>query len=174
MKAKSAAMALVNFMFLAAILSTALVCAQSTVRIEATPDTQTHLIGEAATIRITFYNNSAPVSKIMVLLEVSGNNTYYAAGSTGTANPYVDLSYSGTKAGTDNVTASTMIDDVVYSDSVIVVWTTETKNIPDTSASVSPNPTPTPSVPEFSWLIILPLFLSIFSIAVLIRKRKCW
>jgi hypothetical protein len=31
---------------------------------------------------------------------------------------------------------------------------------------------PTPSVPEFSWLIILPLFLSILSIAVLIRKRK--
>ena len=33
-------------------------------------------------------------------------------------------------------------------------------------------PTTNPSVPEFSYLIILPLFLSILSIAVLIRKRK--
>jgi hypothetical protein len=32
-------------------------------------------------------------------------------------------------------------------------------------------PTPTPSVPEFSWLMILPLFLSTIFIAVLIRKR---
>jgi hypothetical protein len=34
------------------------------------------------------------------------------------------------------------------------------------------NHTPTPSVPEFSWLMILPLFIFVFSIAVLIRKRK--
>jgi hypothetical protein len=35
----------------------------------------------------------------------------------------------------------------------------------------SKTPTPIPSVPEFSWLMILPLFLSILSIVVLIRKR---
>jgi hypothetical protein len=40
------------------------------------------------------------------------------------------------------------------------------------SPSPSPIPSPTPSVPEFSWLIILPLFFSILSIAVLTRKRK--
>jgi len=34
------------------------------------------------------------------------------------------------------------------------------------------SPTPVPSVPEFSWLIILPLFLSILFIIILIRKRK--
>jgi hypothetical protein len=33
-------------------------------------------------------------------------------------------------------------------------------------------PTVAPSVPEFSWLIILSLFLSILSIAVLVRSRK--
>ena len=31
---------------------------------------------------------------------------------------------------------------------------------------------PTPTVPEFSWLMILPLFLSLLFIVVLIRKRK--
>ena len=45
----------------------------------------------------------------------------------------------------------------------------------DTSEVVStPKPTLTlsPTVPEFSWLMIFPLSLSIFSIIVLIRKRK--
>ena len=36
----------------------------------------------------------------------------------------------------------------------------------------SSSPTPTPSVPEFLWLMILPLLFSIISIVVLIRKRK--
>jgi hypothetical protein len=34
------------------------------------------------------------------------------------------------------------------------------------------SPTVAPSIPEFSWLMILPLFLSILPIVVLIRKRK--
>jgi hypothetical protein len=38
--------------------------------------------------------------------------------------------------------------------------------------SISASPTPSPSVPELSWLIILPLLLSLFSIAVLVRRRK--
>jgi parallel beta-helix repeat protein len=42
------------------------------------------------------------------------------------------------------------------------------------TTSPTSSPTPTPSVPEFSWLMILPLFLSILSIAVLIRSRKPW
>jgi hypothetical protein len=33
-------------------------------------------------------------------------------------------------------------------------------------------PTPTSSVPELSWLVILPLLLSLFSVAVLVRYRK--
>jgi hypothetical protein len=43
----------------------------------------------------------------------------------------------------------------------------------DTAASsLSPTPTPTPTVPEFSWLVILPLFLSVLFLVVLFRKRK--
>ena len=38
--------------------------------------------------------------------------------------------------------------------------------------TINPSPTPTPTVPEFSWLMILPLFLSLLSIVVLIKKRK--
>jgi hypothetical protein len=53
---------------------------------------------------------------------------------------------------------------------------TQTISITDGSVSIStsptPNPTPTTSVPEFSWLMLLPLFLSLLSIAVLIAKRK--
>jgi hypothetical protein len=49
-------------------------------------------------------------------------------------------------------------------------WSNSTSYSP--TPTESPNPTPSPSVPEFSWLMILPLFLSILSIAVLIKKRK--
>jgi parallel beta-helix repeat protein len=41
------------------------------------------------------------------------------------------------------------------------------------SASISPSsPSPTPTVPEFSWLTILPLFVSMLFIAVKFRHRK--
>ncbi len=40
------------------------------------------------------------------------------------------------------------------------------------SPSPSPIPTSTPTVPEFSWLMILPLFLSILSIVVFFRREK--
>jgi hypothetical protein len=45
-----------------------------------------------------------------------------------------------------------------------------TPTIPNSGPTSSP--TPTPSVPEFSWLMILPLFISLLFIVVLIRKRK--
>jgi hypothetical protein len=41
-----------------------------------------------------------------------------------------------------------------------------------TIGEISALPTPTPTVPEFSWLVILPLFLSLLSIVVFFRKRK--
>jgi hypothetical protein len=49
---------------------------------------------------------------------------------------------------------------------------TQTITIP--ASSVSPNPTPSSAVPEFPALMILPMFLSILSIAVLVRLRKTW
>ena len=44
--------------------------------------------------------------------------------------------------------------------------TTQTITILNNSAS------PTPTVPEFSWLVILPLLLSVFSVALIVRHRK--
>jgi hypothetical protein len=48
---------------------------------------------------------------------------------------------------------------------------TQTISIGETSASTSPNPTPIPSIPEFSWLTILPLPLFIPIVLIMIRKR---
>jgi hypothetical protein len=45
---------------------------------------------------------------------------------------------------------------------------TQSITIGEVSASISPFP----SVPEFSWLVIVPLLLSLFSVAVLVRYRK--
>ena len=50
--------------------------------------------------------------------------------------------------------------------------------IPTPNPSTSPTPTPsqtptaTPTVPEFSWLMILPLFAFMLSVAVILRHRK--
>jgi hypothetical protein len=43
---------------------------------------------------------------------------------------------------------------------------------PTQAPTQSQTPTPTPTVPEFSWLIILPLLLFMFSIIVIMKKRK--
>ena len=54
----------------------------------------------------------------------------------------------------------------------------QTISIPDGSVSVStsptPNPTPTPSVPEFSWFMILPLFIFTLSITAIVRLKNTW
>ena len=39
-------------------------------------------------------------------------------------------------------------------------------------SEITNSPTPTPTVPEFSWLMILPLSIAILSIVVLVRQRK--
>ena len=41
-----------------------------------------------------------------------------------------------------------------------------------TNQSINPTPTPTPIVPEFSWLMILPLLVFISLIAIMVRLRK--
>ena len=40
------------------------------------------------------------------------------------------------------------------------------------SFTISPTPAQTPAVPELSWLAIVPLLLSVFVVAVLVRHRK--
>ncbi len=44
--------------------------------------------------------------------------------------------------------------------------------IPTTSPSTSQMPSPTSTVPEFSWLAIVPLLLFIFAVVVVVRHRK--
>ena len=68
---------------------------------------------------------------------------------------------------TSTNTYATTIDGTTYP----TLTTPPAVSTPTPSPATS-EPTPTPSVPEFSWLMILPLFLSILSIAVLIRTRK--
>jgi hypothetical protein len=41
-----------------------------------------------------------------------------------------------------------------------------------TSQTSTPTPTSTPTVPELNWLAIIPLLLSVFAIAVVMRRRK--
>ena len=43
-------------------------------------------------------------------------------------------------------------------------------SIPVSTPTITP--TPTPTVPELSWLVIIPLIVSILSVAVLLRHRK--
>ncbi len=51
---------------------------------------------------------------------------------------------------------------------------TQTINLADGSISIStsPNSTPTPTIPELSWLVIVTLFLSFFSVALVFRHQK--
>jgi len=46
---------------------------------------------------------------------------------------------------------------------------TQTITIGETTST---SPTPTPAVPELSWLVIVPLLLSMFSVAVIVRHGK--
>ena len=43
---------------------------------------------------------------------------------------------------------------------------------PTTSPSTSQTPSPTPTVPELSWLVIVPLLIAIFSVVLVLRHRK--
>ena len=46
------------------------------------------------------------------------------------------------------------------------------KPIANVTPSLSLSPTPTPTVPELSWLVVVPLLLSLLSIAMVLRHRK--
>jgi hypothetical protein len=51
---------------------------------------------------------------------------------------------------------------------------TQTVTIPASNVSTNPTvtPSPTPTVPEFSWLAILPLCVSVFLVAVYFKHRR--
>jgi hypothetical protein len=70
--------------------------------------------------------------------------------------------------GTNNYVA-TWVNTVSFTISSNDVFPTPTTILTPTLA---PTPTSTSTVPEFPWLIILPLLLFMFSMAVIIRTRK--
>ena len=62
----------------------------------------------------------------------------------------------------------------IYENSTVINFTivNSTVSIPTPNQSTSLSPSPSPTVPELSWLVIVPLLLSIFSVAVILRHRK--
>jgi hypothetical protein len=76
---------------------------------------------------------------------------------------------------TDNITLSDLSEGqhtitVRASNLTGVLYSEQTANF--TIDTINPTPTPTPTVPEFSWLAILPLFVALMFIAVILRHRK--
>ncbi len=67
---------------------------------------------------------------------------------------------------------------VLGSESERTSWVAKINNIPTQSptptsnSSLTPTLSPSPSVSELSWLIIVPLLLSIFAIAIIVKNRK--
>jgi len=135
----------------------------------------------------TSYNGTNTWSALLVVHE-----NLYNAGQ-GVTGAFVNGFWSGeitlTRAGDQNwwygsTSISTVGDGKYGRSNPIGVWDLTAKPTPTKtqtpapseppapSASPTSSPTPTPSISEFSWLIILPLFLSILSIVVLVRKRK--
>ncbi len=85
------------------------------------------------------------------------------------------------------VEADLWLNDSSYDDdypitnlSQIVSFTVDNTTLSSTSPSPSStqiptpstSPSPSPTVPELSWLIIVPLLLSVFSVVVIVRHRK--
>jgi hypothetical protein len=63
-------------------------------------------------------------------------------------------------------------DYLSYSEPVGSVFSMVFFNIDTTSPNPTASTSPTPTVPELSWLVIVPLLLSIFAVAVVMRHRK--
>jgi hypothetical protein len=49
--------------------------------------------------------------------------------------------------------------------------TPSTTSTPTPTQVVSPTPTATPTVPEISWLVVVPLLLSVFAVVFVVRRR---
>jgi len=75
--------------------------------------------------------------------------------------------WNGAQAGPPETVASFFAQSSGWS-------TTQTIIIPANSTSASPSPTSTSTaaVPELSWIVVVPLLLSTFSVVVMIRHRK--
>ncbi len=93
----------------------------------------------------------------------------YDYGVNGYASGYKTVYYyfNGT-AGDWSNTQTIAFTDAAFSSSI------DNSPYPTISPALMPSSTPpsSPAIPEFSWFIILPLLLSLFFTAVIVRKRK--
>ena len=145
--------------------------------------------------------NMIPISWIKINLRVSSTtyqNTTVSLevyqGNNAIAHPLIQMTYSLDSGPTIEITNVTRSADYSFFDYKVADYTGRTalENLEPGNHSlvvytvcehtggrtakvefaVANPPTSTPTVPEFSWLMILPLFLSILFIVVLFRKRK--
>jgi hypothetical protein len=80
-----------------------------------------------------------------------------------TEGPAGSLYFAGQTSGWSNIQTINLANGSV---------SISTSPTPNPTAPPTSNPTPAPSVPEFSWLMILPLFIFMLSIAVMVKLRK--
>jgi hypothetical protein len=65
-----------------------------------------------------------------------------------------------------------IIDNYPLTTPYIIVSTGAQSPTSSPNPTLSPTPTSTPTVPEFSWLVILLLFITILSLAIILRPQK--
>jgi hypothetical protein len=113
-------------------------------------------------MNITYDSNEIPLTYTI------DNSSYHV---------YYNLDNSADKRMNSNITLSALSDGQhsltirAYGNDVnIGIYTKQTANF--TIDTTNPFPVPTPTVPEFPGLVIVPLLLSLFLVAVLIRHRK--
>lgn len=110
-----------------------------------------------------------------VLLAFSANKTINWAGYSLDGKQNVTLTANRTLAS--GVTVSNNLSNLMRGWHTITVFANDTFGDMSASQTVNfsvapPSPAPTPTVPELSWLIILPLLLFMFYVAVALRDRK--
>ena len=81
--------------------------------------------------------------------------------------------WSGVQTITLDVSSPIVTPNPGYSPLLPSTLTSSPSTSPSTPTStLTQTSIPSPTVPEFSWLVIVPLLLSLFSIAVIVRHRK--
>ena len=103
----------------------------------------------------------------LTIYEVAYLNNYHGANPPGAP-------FQPTSPGSDNYTCSWT--NTVYFSINATTSSTLSPTPSSTTPSATPTPTSTPTstaaVPELSWLVILPLLLSVLSVVVIVRHRS--
>jgi hypothetical protein len=128
--------------------------------------------GQDTTLTYQFSNPYFPIGN-------EKNYTHYSSGLTYSPNPFVDITVNRgelidfrVKAGIGTRFWLSMGQGIVfngnYSD-----WNQLTITMASgETATANLSPTPSPTIPELSWLVVVPLLLSLFAVAVIVRHRK--